>query len=290
MLKKKSGSISVGKTAVLKVHYNSTNNLLEQPGYFEVPGAHLYTVLHRVVDPVARVLLTGSFARERDLSYLHWTRWARYLASKGVECLKYDYRGTGESTGLFEEMTFENWLEDVDLLAGWLKRRSPHVPLVVHGLELGALLAAKIFEKGVGNGLLLWAPPASANHALRTSLLREIAINNAFKYGAERKELSDYIRQLELGTLVDVVGYRWSARLWRDSLNFHLPPGLDDAVQAAALYKRPIKIVKQDKLRAPLVRGSPVSYEFVNRDSSELFADNFQWISTLKQLSREEQI
>lgn len=34
---------------------------LEQAGYLEVSGTHLYTVLHGVADPVARVLLVGQF-------------------------------------------------------------------------------------------------------------------------------------------------------------------------------------------------------------------------------------
>ena len=90
----------------------------EQPGYFEVPGAHLYTVLHRVKEPMARVLLIGPLASARHYSYTYWVLWARYLAQRGVEVLRYDYRGVGESEGVFEEMSFDHWSEDVQLLAG----------------------------------------------------------------------------------------------------------------------------------------------------------------------------
>ena len=99
--------------------------LEEHTGYFAVPGAHLYTVLHRVEEPVARVLLCGPFASERHSSYDPWVRWARYLAQRGVEVLRYDYRGVGESEGIFEEMSFQHWSEDLQLLASWLKSRSP---------------------------------------------------------------------------------------------------------------------------------------------------------------------
>ncbi len=56
--------------------------LLECAGYFTVSGADLYTVLHEVPKPVARVLLVGSFASERHFSYHPWVRWARYLAAR----------------------------------------------------------------------------------------------------------------------------------------------------------------------------------------------------------------
>jgi hypothetical protein len=58
--------------------------LPEETGYFPVPGAHLYTVLHPAADPVARVLLVGAFASERYFAYHAWVRWARYqYFSKG---------------------------------------------------------------------------------------------------------------------------------------------------------------------------------------------------------------
>jgi len=254
-------------------------NPLEQAGYFEVPGAHLYTVLHSVPDPVARVLLIGPFASERHSSYIPWVRWARYLAERRIECLRYDYRGIGESTGVFEDMSFENWIEDVELLAGWLKNRSPQAPLTLHGLELGALLAAKAFETGVGDALLLWAPPASANQALRTTLLRRISMDHAFKYGDERKPVSNYLQELESGHFLEVDGYRWSSRLWKDSFRFNMPAGIEDECEAPWARNRAVRIVKLDKHAAPLIKGSSVGYEAINRDFSGLFADNVEWIT-----------
>jgi len=251
----------------------------EQAAYFEVPGAHLYTVLHKVADPLARVLLVGPFASERHLSYIPWVRWARFLAARRIECLRYDYRGIGESTGTFEELGFENWLEDVELLAAWFKRRSPELPLVLHGLEMGALLAGNVFMTGVGDGLLMWAPPASANQALRVALLRRVAMDHAFKYGEERKPVSDYIRRLEGGHFLEVDGYQWSGRLWSDSFHLELPAGLADEAGAAAADKRPVRNVKLDSTAAPLVKGSSVGYETIHKDLSDLFARNFEWIA-----------
>ena len=255
------------------------SNPLEQAGYFKVSGAHLYTVLHGSVDPVARVLLVGPFASERHHSYIPWVRWARYLAARRIECLRYDYRGIGESTGVFENMSFDTWKKDVDLLAGWLESQSPHVPLMLHGLELGALLAAKAFDAGVGDGLLLWSPPASANQALRATLSRRISIEQAFKYGDERKPSSYYIGQLESGGFLEVEGYQWSGRLWQESFGFELPAGMAGEGAVASMSERPLRIVKLDQGMAPLTKGSSVGYDAVNRDFTGLFADNFGWIA-----------
>jgi hypothetical protein len=261
---------------------------VEQAGYFEVPGAHLYTVLHQVEEPWARVLLVGPFTSERHLSYISWVRWARYLAQRGIECLRYDYRGIGESTGVFEELSFEEWMEDVQLLAAWLKHRSPELPLVLHGLELGAILASKTFLTEVGDALLMWATPANANAAFRTSLLRRIAVDHAFKPMDERKPMSDYIQRMESGQFLNVDAYLWSGRLWHDSLKFEAPAEIPEG-DSLLECKRPTRRVKLDGRAAPLVKGSSVGYEAVNRDHNWLFAENFDWISNALAVSRENQ-
>jgi alpha/beta superfamily hydrolase len=247
-------------------------------GYIEVPGAHLYTVLHEVVRPIARILLVGPFASERHNSYLPWVRWARYLAERRIEVLRFDYRGVGESTGVFEESGFEYWVEDVRLLSDWLRRRADDTPLILHGLEMGALLAAIAFQEGTGDALMLWSPPASANHALKSTLSRRVGLDQMFRYRGQRKSIADYVRQLEEGTLLDVEGYQWSDGLWRDSIRFVLPAAMEDGTSATLTFGKPVRIVELGREAVPLVKGGSVAYDEM-KDFTWLFAPNFDWIA-----------
>lgn len=254
--------------------------LTESSGYLEVPGAHLYAVLHRVQSPVARTLLVGPFAAERQNSYLPWVKWARHLAARGIEVLRFDYRGVGESTGRFEEMTFRSWMEDVRIAAGWFQELTPHVPLVLHGLETGALFAGRCFQDGVGSALLLWSPSPSGNHALRSALLRWVGLEQILSFGAERRKTSDYIQLLNDGQAIEVEGYRWSSALWKDSFQWTLAEGLStvgDTVLDTVVDGRPVRIANLPSKAAPLVKGGFVGYDEA-KDFEWLFREHSRWV------------
>ena len=143
----------------MQTQLHSDSALLECAGYFNVSGAALYTVLHEVADPVARVLLVGPFASERHFSYHPWVRWARYLAARGIEVLRYDYRGVGESTGRFEEMGFDHWSEDVDLLADWFSRRSQVYRCCCTGLKWAQFSPAGVSRRARAMRCYCGLPP-----------------------------------------------------------------------------------------------------------------------------------
>lgn len=250
----------------------------EHPGYFPVPGAHLYSVLHEVTDPVARVLIVGPFASERHVGYHFLVRWARYLAQNRIEVLRYDYRGSGESTGFFEETRFEQWYEDSRLLVtDWLARRALRVPLVLHGIELGAIIAARIHRGGLGDALLVWSPPASANDVLRSTLKRWCVLEQLHQPPESRRTFAQLVQELEQGESLDVDGYMWPGHLWSSSYSFLMPESFQGPHDSLNSRERPSKIVQFGKNQGGVL-SMPYPRFPVIKDLTSLYRETVDWI------------
>lgn len=262
----------------------------ESAGYLQVSAAcQIYYVLHPCERPLARVLLVGPFASERPHSYIPWVRWARYLAAHRMEALRFDYRGVGESTGDFEQMSFGDWVDDVKRMMGWLSQRDSELPVLLCGLGLGGLLAAQVFCEGHGDSLLMWSPPASGRDALREAMMRRLAADMATTAkGQPQKSWDDYQGMLESGQCVQVDGHGWSSRLWRDSAELKLQLREKEGHLTKEGEKRPWRMVKLNRSAAPLIPGfgqwmalnprAQVHRLPLNPDLTALFESSLGWM------------
>ncbi len=195
----------------------SHENPAEVVEFLPAGDAQLYSVRHPAVAPLrGRVLLAGTFPSQRLYSFIAWVSWARLLASNGYEVMRFDYRGTGESTGRFEDMTLEVWREDLRICLDQLDQKDG-VPLLLHGHLMGGLLASHCFDESRADALLLWEPVVSAQKMLKEMLRGKLSEDMVLAQSEERKTRQTYIDDMLLGNTVEVDGYPWTRSLWENA-------------------------------------------------------------------------
>ena len=112
--------------------------------------------------PTGGVIICGPFGYEATCAHRSLRRLGEQLADVGYLVLRFDYEGTGGSTGTgFEPDLLERWEHNVLVAVGEMRQRGIAQPALV-GLRLGAALACTVAASDSDLGpLVLWAPVTS---------------------------------------------------------------------------------------------------------------------------------
>lgn len=137
------------------------------PHFFGSSRKQLFGIHHPPKAQAARksgIVLCYPFGDEYMRTHKAMRQLTMTLARAGYHALRFDYFGTGDSAGDSEEVTVEQWLEDIAVAADELKESSGVARVSLVGLRLGATLAAQVAatRKDVDD-LVLWDPVVGAH-------------------------------------------------------------------------------------------------------------------------------
>ncbi|MBT3067070.1 hydrolase 2, exosortase A system-associated [Rhodoferax sp. U11-2br] len=157
------------------------------------------------------VVYVHPFAEEMNASRRMAARQARAMAHAGYAVLQMDLMGCGDSSGHFEEASWETWVADVALAQRWMLERCPGVAWL-WGVRAGCLLAAQACRQDhQPTRLLLWQPVLSGKQHLHQFLRLQMA--GDMVRGDSSRGTSHLMHLLEQGESVEVAGYSVSAAL-----------------------------------------------------------------------------
>jgi alpha/beta superfamily hydrolase len=128
----------------------------ETPFTLRTPRAHLAAVLHRAPGK-SLVILCHGFTGTKTESGRLFVQTARALQKAGINALRFDFMGSGDSSGDFNEMTPNTQIQDaLDVLA-WARRRYKKIALL--GLSFGGATAicASYQAPARPDALLTWS-------------------------------------------------------------------------------------------------------------------------------------
>jgi pimeloyl-ACP methyl ester carboxylesterase len=138
------------------------------PYFFGSSRKQLFGIHHPPTKSAAArssgILLCYPFGDEYMRTHKAIRQLTMMLAKAGYHALRFDYFGTGDSAGAGEEVTVEQWLEDIAVAADELKESSGVARVSLVGLRLGAALAAQVATTRPDvEDLVLWDPVVAAS-------------------------------------------------------------------------------------------------------------------------------
>ncbi len=95
-------------------------------------------------DSAIGVVLCGTFGHEDMNAHRGWRHLAELLATRGFHVLRFDYPGTGDSTGSDRDPgRLAAWQDSIAKAAAFLRSVTPTEQVILIGLRLGAALALR---------------------------------------------------------------------------------------------------------------------------------------------------
>lgn len=132
-----------------------------EPFYLEDEQRRLFGAYHPPAEGLSRdtaVLFVAPLGQEYDLTYLTLVKLSEMLAAQGFPVLRFDHRGTGDSSGDFASATLAHWQADVAFARQDLMKRSGASKVCLLGLRLGGSLAYLEAVADPVDALVLWSP------------------------------------------------------------------------------------------------------------------------------------
>lgn len=140
--------------------------------FFQAHDRELLAAVHlspRLHARSAAVLLCNPFGEEAARAHRAYRVMARKLEDAGYAAMRFDYAGTGDSSGDIDDFGVDAWIEDIEAAADVLRRESGVSRTVLVGLRLGATLAALCAQRGRLRAahVVLWDPVVDGAQYLR---------------------------------------------------------------------------------------------------------------------------
>src|SRR5579872_5230912 len=157
------------------------------PLWFGASDAPLFGFYHTPSAPALDcvAVLCNPFGYDAVLSHYSYRHLAERLATAGIAALRFDYFGTGDSSGGDEAADrVDAWQQSIAIACREARVRSGARAVALFGLRLGGLLATAVAQREAVDDLILLGPPVSGRAYVRElRALRGLATSSASPNG-----------------------------------------------------------------------------------------------------------
>ncbi len=230
---------------------------------FQNEGQILHGMLHlpEVGERYPCVILLHDYTSDRIGEHRILVKAARYLCNQGFACLRFDFRGSGESEGDFAEMTLDSEISDTFAAINFISN-SVDVEITRIGLlgqSLGGSVAICVAADAGIDSLVLWAPSVFVDYLVERD--GEVFKDPYAWLPPTHKEV------LKKAGRVDIGGFTRGKAFFESLKRI-------DPLEALAKYQGPVLIIHggEDSIVSPL--NSELIYDNVSGRRRLVLIDN----------------
>jgi pimeloyl-ACP methyl ester carboxylesterase len=202
---------------------------IEEPFVIETGSEWIYGVAYLPTRRAAAhrsCILLNPLDNEANNAARFYVRMARLLASHQMPTLRFDYRGTGNSSCCFSEVSLETLLDDIDRIREFAARAYGITPTCLAGARFGATLALVYAARcRKTDDLILWDPILDMRREFKTSFINKTLLNH--KMMRDRDEDYSISRRLAEDGVVELSSAQFSHRFYDQLASFSLPLAAD---------------------------------------------------------------
>lgn len=188
------------------VRVDQATGIREEMGFIEVGAQRLSATAHLPLGPViGSLVMCQSICVDVIRNYRVEVLAARTLASRGIAVQRFHYRGTGNSDGDTEDMTFPAMVDDAVAVLDDLRRRYPGAPTALLGTRVGAVVAAAAAAGAPGAPLVLFEPITALARFFKEGFRARIAESLAAST-KERLTTASLLEQLRQRGSIELLG------------------------------------------------------------------------------------
>ncbi len=143
-----------------------------EPVVVSAPAGPLFGFYHPAEGHTVQgigVVLCNPLGYEAMCAHRTYRHFAERLARRGFPTLRFDYHGTGDSSGTLDEPgRVQGWLDSIDAAVNDLRERAGTRASALFGVRFGATLAVAVAARRRDiDHLVLWAPSVSGRAYVR---------------------------------------------------------------------------------------------------------------------------
>lgn len=196
----------------------------------ESKGITLRGMMHipnKITGKIPFVILFHGFCDDRaEINFVH-TELSRRLCNEGIGSVRFDFAGSGESDGSFENMTISGEVEDGINILDYVKGLDfvDISKIAIHGLSMGGCVASMVAGKRDKDvcALSLWCPAPDVAYNLKNKTLCGQDVSDVEQLG-----------------YMDIEGLKLGVNFYLDAISI-------DPYKVAAGFKKNVNLVHGDK-------------------------------------------